>query len=232
MIDLEFYELDPPGRYLDSCYCDDCLDSFRTVFLNDYVKRYDVAGFRNTVRTNPTFAKAFYLYQRSAIAGYARYLREKVVPKNISLGAFFLDSSTWHGKPIAFYDGLAMGLGTEDTPALAFSESLYTGRHREFAGKRREMKWAEYLQQAQQDFDSLPAKVILVPGLGNRYLDPDQIATLATGYAKASGGFWIFTLSDFNPELKVPLKGTIRDFFNAYKKACQNLDTFSAAGEE
>ena len=184
------------------------------------------------LREEPALDKAFYLYQRDTVAGCARHLRQNVVPKNIAIGAFFLDLSTWHGKPIAFYDGLAMGLGTEDTPALAFSESLYTGRHREFAGKRREMKWAEYLQQAQQDFDSLPAKVILVPGLGNRYLDPDQIATLATGYAKASGGFWIFTLSDFNPELKVPLKGTIRDFFNAYKKACQNLDTFSAAGEE
>ncbi len=115
-----------------------------------------------------------------------------------------------------FYEGLAQGLGTEQSPLLCFTEQTYNDGY------------SPLINATQSRYRSLGADVDLVAGIFQSKWAAEQLAEQLYYCAKSTAGYWIFTMETFLNPSYMPLPGLPRGYWEAIEKADQELDRLTA----
>ena len=110
-------------------------------------------------------------------------------------------------------EGLALGFGSEQFPVYCFTEQTY------------ESGFTSYITESQQRFRAMGARVVFVPGLFQSKFPPDQLAGQLYFCARASAGYWIYTMQTLATPNYQPLGwGAPRQYWEAIARANRELD--------
>ncbi len=210
MIDLEMYGAEH-STYLGLSYSDAAL----TPFLADQRPgaKLPEAGKRPEWIKQEGLLEALTAYQRGVLKQRATECREAVhkLRPGLRLAAYHLDQ---------FYplvEGLAQGFGTAELPVLCLTEKTYSSGFDKYV-----------TTEGPETFAKLGAHVDWLIGLWQTKIPPENIAGHAYHCARASVGYWVYTMQTFlNPKYHA-LEAPAEDYWQAYRVAHAELDKAAA----
>lgn len=204
-LDLEMYGA-KKIFYEGECFCDQC---FRV-----YLQRQGLPetvpspADRNTFVARRGDADLYRTLQRDRARALATSCRDAIQRERpgVRLGVLHLD------LPKALHEGIALGFGTPQLPVLALTEQTYaTG-------------YTSYVEEAQKRFRALGSHVDLVVGIFQSKFPADRLAAHLFQSARASYGYWIFTMSTFTNPDYLSLPGDVSGYWQAIRTADAELD--------
>ena len=205
MIDTEMYGGDVIN-FLQPCYCDDCWKKYclekgesaevKPQEREEYITR------RNKLND----------YRAFAVKRLSRLVNEtRKETDNIRAGfetGFLLPSA----KLYPFTEALARGLGTTDNKVIILSEETYTKGH------------SKYINEFTKELKYKGIEARFVPGLWQDRISVENLAEQYYYCAKATDGYWIYTLQMLGPNWHQKHVVENRDYWGAIRKANDELD--------
>ena len=211
IIDPEMYGSDHT-TFNTACYCDDCLREFLKARGQAVPEPLPAPAQRLAWLKEQKLEAAYTDYFVSRVQAFSQQIEQQVHAANpdFVLGVLLLD------YPLPFMKGMAMGMGTEERPVLAFSETTYSPGY------------TDYVPKQQAAFAAMPAHVLLVPGLWQQQFPSGNLAEQYYACAAASAGYWIYTyeslLEDVSKSPGYALREPEDRYWDAMRTANTELD--------
>lgn len=205
VVDMEMYGAHRTF-YEGECYCDRC-----------FARYLEKTGKHSTLP--PPGDRARTIADTGQIGTYRTLQRERArelaaaflsavqrARRGVRLGVLHLDI------PAPLQEGEALGFGCNQFPVFCFTEQTY------------ESGFTSSIAEIQERFKTLGADVELVAGLFQSKIPPGDLAEQLYNCARASAGYWVYTMQTFTTPDYQPLPGTPRQYWEAIARADRELD--------
>ncbi len=158
-------------------------------------------------------------WQRSEVRRICRELEQQVhrINPKFQFAAMHLE------EPFAFFEGVALGLGTRDVPVIVAAERTYS------------IGYTPEVDDTQNRFRKLNAHVRYLGGMWIQEFRSERVAPQLYALGSHGGGFWLYTLGSLaTPADRVPEGYRVPDpqpqYWSSFREASDELDRFVALG--
>jgi hypothetical protein len=205
MIDTEMYGGDVIN-FLQPCYCDDCWKKY-------CLEKGESAEIKPGEREGYiTRRNKLNEYQDFAVRRLSSLIRETRKEADAIREGFESGFSLPTAKLYPFTEALAKGLGTVDNKVIIFSDETYT------------KGYSAYIGEFTKNLHDKGIEARFMPGLWQDRISVERLAEQYYYCAKATDGYWIYTLQMLGPNWHQKHVGENRDYWAAMHKANTELD--------
>ncbi len=207
VFDSEMYESEI-SVYHDLCYCDVCWHTFFDSRHHAYnLPKED----RFAYLAQHQLLQQFTTFQWEQVQQILSHIKQRVrkIDPDFRLG-FLGYRDSW------FFRALVLGLGTEENPALVFSESSYV------------RGYTPYVDQERDTVHEYGTIARYIPGLWLNRFFPHDLPSQLVDLAVHTDGYWLYPADNLWPQSgqlpPFPLYGTPQQYWENINKANQELD--------
>lgn len=210
VLDTEMYAADFT-LYREPCYCGECVA--RTLRRAGRDIPLPLSGAPGSWLTQQGLGDAHREECRRAVQSLAEQTRGRVlrIAPEFAFAAFNADQAS------PMLDGLMLGFGRPERPALALAEVTFvTGAT------------PPVPENMQKRMARLQGHALLVPGIWQSRFTPQALAAHLYHSAMYSSGYWVYTFETFTRPTYCPLPGPPDEFWAAIQTANRELDAVLA----